>query len=332
MRAAQVFGIGDIRFVSDASTPKPGPEDAFIQTTMASICGSDLHMAGMGWQIAEYPAPAGHPGHEAIGVVLQAPRSYPQNLYGDLLKEGDLALTVPHIWDSMCFAEYMKVDANHMLKLPVGTPAEHLLMTQQLGTVVFAAQRLPASLDGMTCAVIGQGSAGLFWNFVLKRRGAARIIALEPLQHRRELSLLYGADDTLDRVGNAATETVMELTEGTGADIVIEAVGSTSTLSQAFHIVKPEGTCVLFGLPESNDPVHFDYTEMFKKRVNAYTILGAQEEPGLKSFRQALNLIADGEIDMAPVVSHVVPIERVSEAFELASSRTDGAIKVALTF
>ncbi len=332
MRAAQVFGIGDIRFVDDAPMPKPGREDALVKTSMASICGSDLHMAGMGWQMPGYPSPPGHPGHEGAGIVLEPPDNYPDPLSGDVLEEGDTVLTVPHIWYAFCFAEYMAVDADHMLKLPRGVPLEHLLMTQQLGTVLFASQRLPESLDGMTCAVIGQGSAGLFWDFVLKKRGASRIIAIEPLSHRRALSLGYGASCTIDTIGDAANDAVLDLTDGAGPDIVIEAVGSTATLSQAFHMVKPEGICVLFGLPESNDPVPFDYTEMFKKRVNAYTILGAQEEPGLETFRKALTLIVEGEIDMAPIVTHIMPIEEVADAFELAHRRDEGVVKVGLTF
>ena len=332
MRAAQVFGVGDIRFVDDVAMPEPGPEDALIDTSMASICGSDLHMAGMGWQMPDYPAPAGHPGHEGLGVVMEPPSEYPEPLSGDVLEEGDLVLTVPHIWDSLCFAEYMKVDANHLLKLPAGVPIEHLLMTQQLGTVVFATRRLPDSLEGYTCAVIGQGSAGLFWDFVLKRRGASRVIAADRVKYRAELSSTFGADESVVAEGDDLNEAILDLTSGEGPDLVIEAVGSTPTLSQVFQIVKPEGTCVLFGLPESNDPVPFDYTEMFKKRVNAYTILGAQEEPGLKTFRRALALIAEGEIDVSPIVTHLMPIEDVVEAFELAKSRTDGVIKVALTF
>ena len=71
---------------------------------------------------------------------------------------------------------------------------------------------------------------------------------------------------------------------------------------------------------------------MFKKRANACSILGAQEEPGLKTFRRALSWIVEGEIDMEPIVTHLMPIEQVAEAFELSESRGDGVVKVALTF
>ena len=332
MRAAQSFGVDDIRYVADAPDPEPLETDALVKTEMASLCGSDLHMVGKGWQMPEYPAVPGHPGHEGVGIVEEPPKRYPEGEGIDFLEPGDLVLTVPHIWYAKCFAEYQAVDAAHLLKLPAGPPVEHLLMTQQLGTVIFATQRLPESLEGLTCAVLGQGSAGLFWDTVLKRRGASRIIAIEPVDSRRGLSTMYGADETVDVTGAGVRDAVYDLTGGKGADIVIEAVGSAPTLSNAFHIVADEGLCVLFGLPDSNDPVPFDYTEMFKKRANAYSILGAQEEPGLKTFRRALSWIVEGEIDMAPIVTHLMPIEQVAEAFELSESRGDGVVKVALTF
>ena len=121
-----------------------------------------------------------------------------------------------------------------MLKLPAGPPVEHLLMTQQLGTVIFATQRLPESLEGLTCAVLGQGSAGLFWDTVLKRRGASRIIAIEPVDGRRALSTKYGADETVDVTGEAAKDAVHDLTDGKGADIVIEAGRFDTDLEQRF--------------------------------------------------------------------------------------------------
>ncbi|MEX0761874.1 MAG: zinc-binding dehydrogenase [Dehalococcoidia bacterium] len=299
------------------------PGDVLVRTEMASICGSDLHMVGYGWAISNWPAPAGHPGHEAVGTVVES--------QSDRFVEGNLVLTVPHIWRSMCFAGYQAVDEPHLLKLPAGTPVQHLLMAQQLGTVIFAAKRLP-SVEGQTCVVVGQGSAGLFWDCMLKRMGAGRVIVIEPVKSRRDLATRYGADESVDVVGQAATDAVLDLTDGNGADVVIEAVGSTATLNQAFDLVRQDGHVVLFGLPESDEPVPFRFETFFKKRANAFTVLGAQDEAGLTSFKQAVDWITSGHIDVAPVLTHTKSIEQVRDAFELATGRTDGVVKVGLTF
>jgi threonine dehydrogenase-like Zn-dependent dehydrogenase len=224
------------------------------------------------------------------------------------------------------------VDDAHVLKLSRGVDVDIITLAQQLGTVVYAAKRLPVNLQGQSCLVIGQGSAGLFWDFQLKLLGAEKIISIEPLSWRRELGLSYGVDQAIDVVGDVAVDAVKDMTDGLGADLVIEAVGSTETLSQAFHFVRDEGNVVLFGLPESEGPVPFDYSQMFKSRANAFTVLGSQDEKNLKSYVEAVRLISSGEIDVNPIISHRVDIADIDSAFEVARERVDGAVKIGVTF
>ena len=323
MRAAVAADLGTIR-CEEVQVPSIAGNEVLVRTLAASICGSDLHMLDTGWAMHAFPAMAGHPGHEAMGQVVQS-RS-------DRIAEGDLVLTIPHIWNSRCFADYQAVDDAHVLKLSPGVDVDIITLAQQLGTVVYAAKRLPANLQGQSCLVIGQGSAGLFWDFQLKLLGAEKIISIEPLSWRRELGLSYGVDQAIDVVGDVAVDAVKDMTDGLGADLVIEAVGSTETLSQAFHFVRDEGSVVLFGLPESEGPVPFDYSQMFKSRANAFTVLGSQDEKGLKSYIEAVRLINSGQIDVNPMISHRVNIADIDSAFEVARERVDGAVKIGVTF
>ncbi len=323
MRAAVAIERGVVR-CEEVAVPQAGPGEVLVRTRAASICGSDLHMVNTGWAIHAFPAMSGHPGHEAVGVVVES-RS-------ERFSEGDLVLTVPHIWHSRCFADYQAVDDAHVLKLDPDVDIDTVTLAQQLGTVVYAAKRLPGSLEGETCLVVGQGSAGLFWNFILARLGAEKIISIEPLSWRRELGQQYGANETVDVTGERATQAVKDLTGGMGADLVIEAVGTTSTLSQAFHLVRDEGRVVLFGLPESEDPVPFDFSQMFKSRADVFTVLGSQDEPGLASYIEAVRMISSGEMDVEPIISHRIDISEIDIAFDIASKRVDGAVKIGLTF
>ena len=229
MRAVIAVEPGIVRCERTA-VPQPGEGELLVKTRAASICGSDLHMVNFGWGMPEFPAVPGHPGHEAVGEVVES-RS-------ERFSEGDLVLTTPHIWDARSFADYQAIDDAHVLKLDPAVDIDTVTLAQQLGTVIYAAKRLPESLEGQTCVVVGQGSAGLFWDFVLARLGAERVISVEPLPWRRDLGTTYGVNDTVDVTGDGAKDAVMDLTAGTGADLVIEAVGSTSTLSQAFHLVR----------------------------------------------------------------------------------------------
>ena len=303
--------------------PDPEPGKVLVRTRLASICGSDLHIVYMGWNAHEFPLPHGYPGHEGLGEVVDG---------GDTgFAPGDLVLTAPNIWSSRTFAGYQLIEPHFLLKLPRDVPEKHLLMAQQLGTVVFGCRRLP-SLIGQTVVVVGQGSVGLFHDFMLRRLGAHRIIGIEPVPERLAAGRAMGLDEAVDVSGRRATEAVMDLTGGEGADLVIEAVGSVETLNQTLQLAKPLGRIAVFGLPPTMERVPFDWDTFFRKRLDMHTVFGAQDEPGLPAFQIAVDYIARGDIDMAPFVTHTFPIDRVQEAFDLVHSKEDGALKVSLTF
>ena len=322
MPAAVVTGLGEVR-CEEAEVPEPTPGKVLVKTSLASICGSDLHIAYMGWNVWQYPLPPGHPGHEAIGEVVDGGATG--------FSPSDVVLTVPNVFEAACFAGYQLLDPQYLLKLPDSSTMPELLMAQQLGTVVYGAKRL-STLEGGTVVVIGQGSVGLFHDFVLRRLGAARIIAIEPVRERPAAARAFGVDEAIGVDGDAATEAVLDLTGGEGADVVVEAVGSIETLAQALKMTRPAGRIALFGLPPTMEAVPFDWDTFFRKQLTMHAVHGAQEEPGLPDFQEAVDLIVDGEIDVAPFLTHRFPVDRVQEAFDLADSRGDGALKVLLTF
>ena len=303
--------------------PDTEPGKVLVRTHLASICGSDLHIVYMGWNAHEFPLPHGYPGHEGLGEVVDGG--------GTDFAPGDLVLTAPNIWGSRTFAGYQLIDPQFLLRLPRDVPEKHLLMAQQLGTVVFGCRRLP-SLIGQTVVVVGQGSVGLFHDFMLRRLGAHRIIGIEPVPERLAAGRAMGLDDAIDVSGRRATEAVMDLTGGEGADLVVEAVGSVETLNQTLQLARPLGRIAVFGLPPTMERVPFDWDTFFRKRLDMHTVFGAQDEPGLPAFQIAVDFISRGDIDMAPFVTHTFPIDRVQEAFDLAHSKEDGALKVSLTF
>ena len=322
MPAALSTGLGEWR-CDTIDIPQMEPGKVLIKTNLASICGSDLHITYMGWNVHEFPLPHGYPGHEGIGQVIDPGETS--------FKEGELVLTVPNIWQSKCFAGYQLIDPSFLLRVPQGVPESHLLMAQQLGTVVFGTRKLP-TLVGKTVAVLGQGSVGLFHDFMLRKLGAHKIIGIEPERERLQAGRNMGIDEAIDVTGDKATEAVMDLTSGEGADLVIEAVGSVDTLNQSLKLVKPFGKLAVFGLPPTMEKIPFDWDTFFRKCIDMHSVFGAQDEPGLPAFQLAVDYIEGNEIDMTPFVTHQFPISEVQSAFDLADSREDGALKVSLTF
>jgi L-iditol 2-dehydrogenase len=334
MKAGRWVDVG--RVVCE-EVPRPAPADGeiLVRTAYTSICGSDLHSVYGG---PPPPAvPAGHPGHESVGEVVESrcPGFEP----------GDRVLTVPHFVDGRCMAEYQALPGSFCIRLAGKAPLSHLLMAQQLGTVIYALRRHRLDLIGKDVAVIGQGSAGAFFTFLLKRAGARSVLASDKSPARLAYSRHLGADLTvLADTGLADTgladgadeegfrSAVLEATGGRGADLVVEAVGSRETFPLSVELAADSATVLWFGLPEGASAYPFSFPEFFVRRLTAYAISGTQGEPGLESFRYAVQLIADGAIDVAPLLSHMLPIDRVEEAFHMAHDRTDGALKVSIEY
>ena len=326
MKAARWVDVG--RVVCE-EVPRPSAADGeiLLRTAYTSICGSDLH--SVFGDAPPRPGIAGHPGHESVGEVVESrcPGFEP----------GDRVLAVPHSADGRCMAEYQALPGSACIRLPGTAPLSHLLMAQQLGTVVYALRRHPLDLIGKDAAVIGQGSAGAFFTFLLKRAGAARVLVSDKSPARLAYSRQLGADLAVD-AGTADAGTgdfraaVLEATGGRGAGLVVEAVGSRETFPLSLELAAAGATVVWFGLAEGTDAYPFSFGEFFRRRLTAYSTWAAQGEPGLESFRYAVRLIADGAIDVAPLLSHMLPIDRVEEAFHIAHERTGNALKVSVQF
>ena len=323
MKAAFATGIKDIH-CEETPTPEPEPGMLMVDVELAAICGSDLHVVYTDyWPPEGAPPIPGWPGHEGVGTIADAG--------GTDFSPGEVVLMVPPVAEAGTFAEYTVIDPGQVLRLPNTKPLPELLMAQQLGTVIFACRRLPP-LEGKTVVVIGQGTAGLFHDFVIRGLGPERIIAIEPIPARRALAERMGADVAIDVTGEAATDAVLDLTGGKGADVVVDAVGSVETLNQALYVAGKDGRIAAFGLPTSRGRVQFHWAAFLEKSQTIHAVHGGQLIPGLPDFRAATDLIANGEIDVSPLPTHTLPITRIKEAFDLADSREDGAVKVLVNF
>ena len=323
-RAGRMFALGRIAFVEAPVEPlRDG--DLLVRSRFASICGSDLHTVNHGVETEPALWVPGYPGHEGVGEVVESRAAG--------FAPGDRVLVVPPVPQARCFAEWQRVRATSTVRLEGALPPlAEVLMAQQLGTVLFAARQHPWDVAGATVVVMGQGSAGMFWAWSLKRAGAAKVIVADRVSARLAAAPHFGADVVVDVRADDLTAAVMDHTAGEGADFVVEAVGRKETLLQSIGLCRVGGRLYWFGLPDTNDPVPIDFRLFFRRKLSACSTYGAQAEPGLESFRLALEHIRRGEIDVRPLLTHVLPIEEIEEAFELADHCADGALKVSISF
>lgn len=316
MRAVQVVAPGQTQFV-EIERPELQPGHVIVRPRYLSLCGSDVHMVYYSHP-HEYPFAVGSSGHEMVGVVeaVDAP--------GSGINVGDWALTLspPQLAMTECF----QAPAEHVFVLPPQKAPQLMLQAQQLGTVIYSCKRLPNVL-GKTVAVIGQGSAGLYFDFMLRRMGASTVIGLDLKAARVATAKLFGATHAVHNAESDALTAVAEITNGELADVVVEAAGEPSSINLAPHLVKPYGHLLYFGIPRAST-IAFDFETFFSKYCHTITNSGAAFEPDHLSTKQALVMIASGEIDVEPLITHTFPFERVLDAYALAHTRGDNCIKI----
>jgi len=318
MRATQVTARGKVEFV-EVPVPTLVPGQALIRPLLVAICGSDVHRVFYEAE-GKYPYPAGTSGHEMVGVVeaVDAP--------GYDIKPGDLVLALSTVDHTM--SEYYLAQAEDVIVLPPGRPLEQLLMGQQLGTVIFTCKMLPNMFD-KDVAVIGQGSGGLFFDVMCRRLGANRVIALDLQPARVAMALRFGATHAINNAEVDALQAVSEITQGRLADIVIEAAGEVEAIRLAPRLARVGGHLHYFGIPRAQT-FEFDFDAFFRKYLHTTSLAGTAREPGRRSVRQAIAMIAEGLVDVSPLITHRWPFERAVEAYELARTCGDRCIKIVI--
>jgi threonine dehydrogenase-like Zn-dependent dehydrogenase len=318
MKATQVVARGRAAFV-DVPVPQLRPGHVIVRARRLSLCGSDIRMLHHAPEDA-YPFPPGTTGHEMVGVIedIDAPES--------VLQIGDsvLALAPNH----RAMAEYFLAPVEHVIPLPSGISVEHLLQAQQLGTVLFACQRLP-DVSSKTVAVIGQGSAGLYFDFQLRQMGAGRVIALDLEAFRLERSMAFGATHTIHNASVEPCEAIRQINGGELADVVVEVAGDVPAINLAIDLVRHGGDILYFGYPRGQT-IPFNFDRLFHKCCRAQTIVGATVEPNQASTRKAVELITRGRIDVSRVITHRFPFAHIVDAYELHRTHGDGCVKIVI--
>lgn len=318
MKAVQIVARGQCAFV-EAPKPTLQPGSAIVKTRRLALCGSDIrHIHYL--PDNRYPSPIGETGHEMVGMVEAID---PAN---GSVQAGDIVLCLAP--DHRAMQEYYRAPIDRLLPFPAGTPLENAVQAQQFGTVLYAAKSLP-DLRGKTAAVIGQGSAGLWFNFALKQRGAAKIIGLDLKAYRLAYSKRFGATHTLHNADIATADALRELNGGDPPDVVIEAAGEEASIRLAIEVARENGFILYFGVPRF-ETMDFPIFQYFWKSLTARSNVGTINEPNHASTRQALQWISDGTVPVADMITHTFKFADVIEAYELHRLQDEGAVKIVI--
>jgi threonine dehydrogenase-like Zn-dependent dehydrogenase len=303
--------------VLDRSPESGRPGDIVFQPEISCLCGSDLPYFN-----AEHPEftnrTIGHSLHEMTGTVVAT--------NGKKFRPGDHVLAVP-VGQCGLFQRYVVSEAR---AIPVDPrlPKDRAFLAQPLGTVIFGLKKLPQILD-QDVVIVGQGPIGQMFTACLRNLGAREIIAVERIESRLALSPKMGATATINPDKADVAAEVGRITKGAMADIVIEAVGhADQALNLALSLVKRFGRLLYFGVPpETIDGVAI--RNAFANNVTIHTTVNPDFD---RDFPLAMRWLAEGRMDLSPLVTHTYPLREIQTAFETFRDRKDGAQKVVIEF
>jgi threonine dehydrogenase-like Zn-dependent dehydrogenase len=336
MRGAVLHAPRDVRVEQLAAPTIVEPTDAVIRISAACVCGSDL------WPyrgINDVPEPSPM-GHEYCGVVEEVGSDVTTVRPGQFVIGSFIASdnTCPHCragYQSACRHRAGVTGAQaERLRVPladgtlVATPDQPdpelipslLTLSDVMGTGWFAAVAAGVQ-PGMTVAVVGDGAVGLLGVLSARQMGAERIIAMSRHEPRQKLALDFGATDIVTERGDEGVARILDLTDGVGADAVLECVGTGEAMTQAVQATRPGGGVGFVGVPHG---VELDGAQLFRTMVR----LQGGPAPVRRFLPELIDLVWNGAIDPGRVFDLTLPLDEAAEGYRAMDERR--AIKTLL--
>ncbi|WP_433189978.1 zinc-binding dehydrogenase [Actinoallomurus sp. CA-150999] len=344
MRAAVMEARERPLVVREIRTADPGPHEVVTRLTASGVCHTDLSVLNGGLH-APVPAVLGHegtgvvervgsavrrirPGDRVItsaagacGACFYCVRGEPQTC-----EQISTLVATPRFVDGTgaplqgyaglgTFAEMMTVHESSVIPVRTDLPAEQLALVgcgvvTGVGAVFNTARVEP----GMIVAVIGCGGVGQSAIQAAVLSGAARVVAIDPVERKRESAVRFGASVALAPGDGLAAE-VADLTEGRGVDVAIEAVGSAVTITTAWEITRRGGTIVVVGAADPAQVVSLGAADLVlsRKTIKGSIFAGGDAQ---KLIPLIVKLAEAGRFDLGSLVSKTIRLEDVGAAFE----------------
>jgi L-iditol 2-dehydrogenase len=318
MRATRLYGTSDIR-VGEEPAPQPAAGESLIRVTAVGICGSDLHWWEEG---AIGDAKLAHPlvlGHEGAGVIESGPRAGERVAIDPAITCGQCRACRDG-YHNLCYRirfsghgetdgmmrELMAWPSSLLHPLPDTVTDAGGAMLEPLGVALWSLDlgHLPF---GGTATVAGCGPIGLLLIRLLRAGGASRVIAIEPLAHRREAAARCGADLVLDTAADVSAA---------GVDVAFEVAGNDDGVRLALESVRPGGRVVLAGIP-GDDRISFTASLARRKGLTIAMVRRMNEV-----YPRAIDLVSRGVVDVDSLVSGHAGLGSVADAFTSAADRT----------
>jgi 2-desacetyl-2-hydroxyethyl bacteriochlorophyllide A dehydrogenase len=325
--------------LAERPTAAPGPGQARIQVAATAVCHTDLEIYTGRHPGVRYPVVMGH---EATGVVEAVGSGV------ERIRAGQRVIVDPIIACGACdscargrgnlcrnagllgreldgsLAERLVLPARYLYPLPDHLGLEVATLIETLATVRHSQERAGIS-PGDAVVVLGQGATGLLHIQLARLSGASPVIGVSRSPWKLELARRMKADHVINSAEEDVVAAVMRLTDGHGADLVIDAAGSPALVRPAFEMLRPGGKFLVYGI--SHAPVEgFTTFPLYYKELTLY---GSRAlTPG--DFEPSIRLVASGAIDLEGFVSARYPFSRVADAFAHYERDPDRVLRIVI--
>lgn len=323
MRAA-VLRDGRMVYRDDVPEPEPGPGQVLVEVTACGICGSDLHFAAHGDEVlAATRSMTGTPaadtavdlgadifmGHEFSARVLQAgpgtdtfPSGTPVTSIPVLLAAKGIEPIVYSNTTIGGYAEKMLLSAPLLLAIPNGLDPRHAALTEPMAVGLHAVNK-SGIVAGETALVLGCGPIGIAIIAALRTSGVENIVATDYSHTRRDLATVMGAHRALDPAQGSPFDTVTP-------KVIFEAVGVPGIIDDVLRRAPVGSRLVVTGVCMQPDIVHPFFG--IAKEISVQFVLAY--EPA--EFAASLRAIAEGRLDVTPLITGEVGLDGVGAAFD----------------
>jgi L-iditol 2-dehydrogenase len=339
VKAFVLHGSGDMRR-EEVETPKPSVDEALVRIKSVGVCGSDVHYyrhGRIGPFIVKEPLILGH---ECAGEVVEVGREVIH------LKVGEKVVIEPGVPCRRCWycrngrynkcphikfmatppydgalVEYVAWPADYLFKIPDSMSFQEGALVEPFAVGLSAARR-SGLYPSASVAILGAGPIGLATLEAVKALGASQIIVVDVIASRLALAQQMGASHVVNAKEENLSEKLKQLTDGEGTHFVFETAGTATTFRQTVEVVREGGFVVLVGLPPDLE-ISMPVVDAIIKEINFITVFRY-----CNIFEEAVKLMSHGRVNIKPLITHEFPFDQAIDAFNLAESAKDKAVKV----
>jgi alcohol dehydrogenase len=345
MKAVIFDGAGSVK-VGDV--PKPDlqtSKDALVRITHASVCGSDLNILNGKIAVEENAIM----GHEGVGIVEKIGSNVSRIKPGDRVVisysvqcgecencRNGLVVFCDHAgmlghgvkWGGHggTQAEYLRVpwaDAN-LHPIPAGLSEEQAIFVGDILSTGYQACEYGSIRQGDVVAIFGAGPVGCCAVAAARLFGPRRVVSVDLVNYRLEAAKRMGADIVINASQKNPVEEIKKMTDGKGADVAIEAVGSTETFEGCFESVRPAGRVSIVGVFPFIK-VGVSLRDMLRRNLQMRA-----GRANLVHMSRLLSLIQGGKLDLTSLITHRMALSDAEKAYRLFGSRSENVMKIML--